>query len=87
MVEAFNLLKEQEGEQFVVREARWKQLVKLVAPDTSNSHRELLLRISDNEQKGFVGEHWGPGRSQDPDPSRGLALGVLICNGPRGTQN
>uniref|UniRef100_A0A8C6IZ82 Ion transport domain-containing protein n=1 Tax=Melopsittacus undulatus TaxID=13146 RepID=A0A8C6IZ82_MELUD len=40
--------------EFVVREARWKQLVKLVAPDTSNSHRELLLRISDDEQKGFI---------------------------------
>ncbi|XP_027549220.1 two pore calcium channel protein 2-like isoform X2 [Neopelma chrysocephalum] len=54
MIEAFNLLKEEEGEQLVVREARWKQLVKLVAPDISNSHRELLLRISDDEQKGFV---------------------------------
>uniref|UniRef100_A0A8C3EPM9 Ion transport domain-containing protein n=1 Tax=Corvus moneduloides TaxID=1196302 RepID=A0A8C3EPM9_CORMO len=54
MIEAFSLLKEEEGEQFVVREARWKQLVKLVAPDTSSSHRELLLRISDDEQKGFV---------------------------------
>uniref|UniRef100_A0A8D2NMS2 Ion transport domain-containing protein n=1 Tax=Zosterops lateralis melanops TaxID=1220523 RepID=A0A8D2NMS2_ZOSLA len=54
MIEAFNLLKEEEGEQFVVREARWKQLVKLVAPDTSSSHRELLLCISDDEQKGFV---------------------------------
>lgn len=63
MVEAFNLLKEEEGEQFVVKEARWKQLVKLVAPDTSNSHRELLLRISDDEQKGFVGERWGLARS------------------------
>lgn len=59
MLEAFNLLKEEEGAQFVVREARWKQLVKLVAPDISNSHRELLLRISDDEQKGFVGEQWG----------------------------
>lgn len=89
MIEAFNLLKEEEGEQFVVREARWKQLVKLVAPDTSNSHRELLLRISDDEQKGFIGEQWGlgRGRGQNPDPSRGLALGFLICNGPRGTQN
>lgn len=59
MIEAFNLLKEEEGAQFVVREARWKQLVKLVAPDISNSHRELLLRISDDEQKGFIGEQWG----------------------------
>ncbi|KAM6270766.1 two pore channel protein 2-like isoform 2-T2 [Spheniscus humboldti] len=54
MIEAFNLLKEEEGAQFVVREARWKQLVKLVAPDITNSHRELLLRISDDEQKGFI---------------------------------
>uniref|UniRef100_A0A8B9C4P4 BUB1 mitotic checkpoint serine/threonine kinase n=1 Tax=Anser brachyrhynchus TaxID=132585 RepID=A0A8B9C4P4_9AVES len=54
MIEAFNLLKEEEGAQPVVREARWKQLVKLVAPDISNSHRELLLRISDDEQKGFI---------------------------------
>lgn len=54
MIEAFNLLKEEEGAQFVVREACWKQLVKLVAPDISNSHRELLLCISDNEQKGFI---------------------------------
>lgn len=59
MIEAFNLLKEEEGTQFVVREAQWKQLVKLVAPDISNSHRELLLRISDDEQKGFIGEQWG----------------------------
>ncbi|POI32073.1 hypothetical protein CIB84_004175, partial [Bambusicola thoracicus] len=54
MIEAFNLLKEEEGTQFVVREAQWKQLVKLVAPDISKSHRELLLRISDDEQKGFI---------------------------------
>ncbi|KAM6298308.1 two pore channel protein 2-like [Aegotheles albertisi] len=54
MIEAFNLLKEEEGAQFVVREGRWKELVKLVAPDISNSHRELLLRISDDEQKGFI---------------------------------
>uniref|UniRef100_A0A8C6YHD3 Two pore calcium channel protein 1-like n=1 Tax=Nothoprocta perdicaria TaxID=30464 RepID=A0A8C6YHD3_NOTPE len=54
MVEAFNLLKEEEGAEFVVREAQWKQLVKLVAPDISNSHRELLLHISDDEQKGFI---------------------------------
>ncbi|XP_048153977.1 two pore calcium channel protein 1-like isoform X6 [Corvus hawaiiensis] len=66
MIEAFNLLKEKEGEQFVVREARWKQLVKLVAPDTSSSHRELLLRISDDEQKGFVGTVYLPWDQADP---------------------
>lgn len=92
MIEAFNLLKEEEGAQPVVREARWKQLVKLVAPDISNSHRELLLRISDDEQKGFIGEQWGllcsgtgkePG-GQEPADLRVLALD-LVCNGPRGT--
>lgn len=69
MIEAFNLLKEEEGTQFVVREALWKQLVKLVAPDISNSHRELLLRISDDEQKGFIGEQCGPpcsGTGEEP---------------------
>lgn len=69
MIEAFNLLKEEEGTQFVVREALWKQLVKLVAPDISNSHRELLLRISDDEQKGFIGEQCSPlcsGTGEEP---------------------
>uniref|UniRef100_A0A4X2L6X3 Ion transport domain-containing protein n=1 Tax=Vombatus ursinus TaxID=29139 RepID=A0A4X2L6X3_VOMUR len=54
MIEAFNILKTKEGTEFVVKEAQWKQLVKIVAPDISNSHRELLLRISDEEQKGYV---------------------------------
>ncbi|CAM4652963.1 unnamed protein product [Lepidochelys kempii] len=54
MVEAFNILKVKEGTEFVVKEAQWKQLVKLVAPDISTSHRELLLRVSDDEQKGYV---------------------------------
>ncbi|KAH0622812.1 hypothetical protein JD844_025507 [Phrynosoma platyrhinos] len=54
MIEAFNLLKVKEGGEFVVKEDHWKRLVKLVAPDISTSHRELLLRISDEEQKGCV---------------------------------
>ncbi|XP_031806844.1 two pore calcium channel protein 1A-like isoform X1 [Sarcophilus harrisii] len=54
MIKAFNILKTQEGPEFVVKEAHWKHLVKMVAPDISNSHRELLLRISDEEQKGYV---------------------------------
>lgn len=49
-------MKVKEGEEFVVKEDRWKRLVKLVAPDISASHRELLLRICDEEQKGYVGE-------------------------------
>nr|XP_006116320.1 two pore calcium channel protein 1-like [Pelodiscus sinensis] len=54
MVEAFNILKVKEGPEFVVKEAQWKELVKRVAPDISTSHRELLLRVSDDEQKGYV---------------------------------
>ncbi|XP_029450184.1 two pore calcium channel protein 1-like isoform X2 [Rhinatrema bivittatum] len=54
MVDAFNILKVKENSEFVVKEARWKQLVKLVAPDISNAHRELLLRVSDDEQTGHV---------------------------------
>lgn len=92
MIEAFNLLKEEEGAQFVVREARWKQLVKLVAPDISNSHRELLLRISDDEQKSFIGEQWVPamleglGRRPRSGALRVLTLELVICNGPRGSR-
>lgn len=56
MVEAFNLLKVKEGTEFVIQEDQWKNLIKLVAPDISTSHRELLLRISDEEQKGYVGK-------------------------------
>lgn len=56
MIEAFNLMKVKEGAEFVVKVAQWKRLVKLVAPDISTSHHELLLRISDEEQRGYVGE-------------------------------
>ncbi|KAM8945491.1 two pore channel protein 2-like [Pelodytes ibericus] len=56
MVEAFNSLKVKEGSEFVIPEARWKHLVKLVAPDISNSHRELLLRVSSDENTGYVGK-------------------------------
>uniref|UniRef100_A0A8C5LHG5 Two pore calcium channel protein 2-like n=1 Tax=Jaculus jaculus TaxID=51337 RepID=A0A8C5LHG5_JACJA len=54
MIEAFNLLKVQVGTEFVVKEATWRQLAKVVAPDISSSHLELLLRISDEGQKGHV---------------------------------
>ncbi|OCT79820.1 hypothetical protein XELAEV_18026631mg [Xenopus laevis] len=54
MVNAFNTLKVKEGSEFVIRDDKWKELVKLVAPDISNSHRELLLRVSDEEQNGYV---------------------------------
>ncbi|XP_067560459.1 two pore channel protein 2-like isoform X3 [Pseudorca crassidens] len=54
MIEAFNILKVKVGTEFVVKEAQWRQLAKIVAPDISSSHLELLLRISDEGQKGYV---------------------------------
>uniref|UniRef100_UPI00398EBC99 two pore segment channel 3 n=1 Tax=Pristiophorus japonicus TaxID=55135 RepID=UPI00398EBC99 len=55
MIEAFNILKMKHETEFVVLDSHWKQLVKLVAPEIPSSHRELLWRVSDDEQKGFVG--------------------------------
>lgn len=57
MIEAFKLLKVKERDEFVIQQDQWKSLVKIVAPHISASHRELLLRISDEEQKGYVGEY------------------------------
>ncbi|XP_059973175.1 two pore calcium channel protein 1-like isoform X2 [Mesoplodon densirostris] len=54
MIEAFNILKVKVGTEFVVKEAQWRQLAKIVAPDISSSHLELLLRISDEGQRGYV---------------------------------
>ncbi|XP_075419261.1 two pore channel protein 2-like [Tenrec ecaudatus] len=54
MIEAFNLLKVKVGTEFVVKEAEWRRLTKVVVPDISSSHLELLLRISDEGQKGYV---------------------------------
>ncbi|XP_067883630.1 two pore segment channel 3 isoform X1 [Heterodontus francisci] len=55
MIEAFNILKMKHGTEFVVLDSHWRQLVKLVAPEIPSSQRELLWRVSDDEQKGFVG--------------------------------
>ncbi|XP_006156692.1 two pore calcium channel protein 1-like [Tupaia chinensis] len=54
MIEAFNILKVKVGTEFVVTEDVWKRLAKVVVPDISSSHLELLLRISDEGQKGHV---------------------------------
>ncbi|KAM5227801.1 two pore channel protein 2-like [Ctenodactylus gundi] len=54
MIEAFNILKVKVGTEFVVKESTWQCLAKAVAPDISSSHLELLLRISDEGQKGYV---------------------------------
>ncbi|XP_010335749.1 two pore channel protein 2-like [Saimiri boliviensis] len=54
MTAAFNVLKVKVGTEFVVEEAQWRQLAQVVAPDMSSAHLELLLRISDEGQKGHV---------------------------------
>ncbi|XP_035926872.1 two pore channel protein 2-like isoform X1 [Halichoerus grypus] len=54
MIEAFNILKVKVGTEFVVTEARWKRLARIVMPHISSPHLELLLRISDEGQKGHV---------------------------------
>ncbi|XP_075059845.1 two pore channel protein 2-like isoform X2 [Mixophyes fleayi] len=56
MAEAFNALKAKEGSEFVIPETTWKKLVKLVAPDITKSHRELLLRVSKDEHQRYVGK-------------------------------
>lgn len=59
MTEAFSILKIKVGMEFMVPEAHWRQLAKVVAPDISSSHLELLLQICDEGQKGYVGkEHF-----------------------------
>ncbi|XP_034856923.1 two pore calcium channel protein 1-like isoform X2 [Mirounga leonina] len=54
MIEAFNILKVKVGTEFVVTEARWKRLARIVMPHISSPHLELLLRVSDEGQKGHV---------------------------------
>ncbi|XP_051880841.1 two pore segment channel 3 isoform X1 [Pristis pectinata] len=56
MIEAFNILKTKNGTEFAVLDSHWRQLVKLVAPEIPSSHRELLWRVLDDEQKGFIGK-------------------------------
>ncbi|XP_072912060.1 two pore segment channel 3 isoform X1 [Hemitrygon akajei] len=56
MTEAFNILKTKNGTEFAVQDSQWRQLVKLVAPEIPSSHRELLWRVLDDEQKGFIGK-------------------------------
>ena len=60
MIEAFNILKVKVGTEFVVTEAQWRRLAKVVAPHISGPHLELLLRISDEGQKGHVGKKAWP---------------------------
>ncbi|KAJ8002346.1 hypothetical protein DPEC_G00178920 [Dallia pectoralis] len=57
MARAFGVLQEWKGgEGPVVTQASWNQLVRLVQPDISNAHRELLWSVSDNNNEGCIGK-------------------------------
>ncbi|XP_076869865.1 two pore segment channel 3 isoform X1 [Brachyhypopomus gauderio] len=57
MCHAFTLLKEGgAGEEPMVSQARWNQLVRLVQPDLTNAHRELLWSVSDHHKQGCIGK-------------------------------
>ncbi|XP_076026828.1 two pore segment channel 3 [Genypterus blacodes] len=58
MVRAFAVLQErtEEGAEPVVMHACWNQLVRLVQPDISNAHRELLWSVCDDKNQGGIGK-------------------------------
>ncbi|KAG7492981.1 hypothetical protein MATL_G00019890 [Megalops atlanticus] len=56
MVRAFRVLQETWGGEPRVTQARWNQLVRMVQPGLSNSHRELLWCVSDVDKKGYIGK-------------------------------
>ncbi|XP_044045272.1 two pore segment channel 3 isoform X2 [Siniperca chuatsi] len=58
MVRAFAVLQEQrvEGGGPVVTQANWNQMVRLVQPNMSNAHRELLWSVSDDKNQGYIGK-------------------------------
>lgn len=56
MARAFRVLQEPCGAEPVVTQARWNQLVRLVQPDISSAHRELLWSVSDTEKRGHIGK-------------------------------
>lgn len=67
MVRAFGVLQERKGEEEpVVSQACWNQLVRLVQPDISNAHRELLWSVSDDNNKGCIGEWLESTSHRDP---------------------
>ncbi|XP_061584965.1 two pore segment channel 3 [Cololabis saira] len=63
MVRAFSVLQERRddagtsdvGEPAVSQDS-WNRLVRLVQPDISNGHRELLWRVSDSSSRGAIGK-------------------------------
>ncbi|XP_060767242.1 two pore segment channel 3 isoform X2 [Neoarius graeffei] len=55
---AFSLLQEVggAGDEPTVSQTRWNQLVRLVQPDISNAHRELLWSVCDPQSTGHTGK-------------------------------
>uniref|UniRef100_A0A8C2EB34 Two pore segment channel 3 n=1 Tax=Cyprinus carpio TaxID=7962 RepID=A0A8C2EB34_CYPCA len=58
MCRAFSLLQEARGEggEPVVTQAKWNHLVKLIKPNISIAHRELLWSVLDDQNKGHIGK-------------------------------
>ncbi|XP_056590898.1 two pore segment channel 3 [Triplophysa dalaica] len=58
MCRAFSVLQEARGEggEPVVSQAKWNLLVKLVKPNISIAHRELLWSVLDDQKKGHIGK-------------------------------
>ncbi|XP_066552936.1 two pore segment channel 3 isoform X2 [Amia ocellicauda] len=56
MVRAFVVLQESRGGQPVVAQEDWNQLVKMVQPDISTSHRQLLWSVCNEDKNGYIGK-------------------------------
>ncbi|XP_014844575.1 PREDICTED: two pore calcium channel protein 1-like [Poecilia mexicana] len=58
MARAFGVLQEQreEGGPPVVSHENWNKLVQQARPDISSAHRELLWRVCDDGNQGFIGK-------------------------------
>ncbi|XP_028676358.2 two pore segment channel 3 [Erpetoichthys calabaricus] len=56
MVKAFEILKVLMGNEYVIMQSDWNQLVRMVDPSISSSHRELLWSVSDDSQNGYIGK-------------------------------
>ncbi|XP_039594304.1 two pore segment channel 3 [Polypterus senegalus] len=56
MVKAFEILKVPMGNEYVIMQSDWNQLVRMVDPSISSSHRELLWSVSDDSRNGYIGK-------------------------------
>lgn len=57
MARAFAVLQErpEDGGEPLVSRASWSRLVRLVQPDISHAHTELLWSVSDDRDRGAIG--------------------------------